>query len=281
MISAMFACCCIAKIFFYIILICYHIGDVFFDWYNFALLRLDHKFSGVPLSASEESVIEILFVVSCFTGTLFSVALMYTYGCYIWHHCYCMNNASYFAVNYSNDDVSFLRDRKCDKKCNRKYVNRELWISLLELIFKDDIQSGILFWAFNCPQRSFTSYPPEWTSIGFLVCSIVGHSKLCLCFITKLVGYGAGEDPCPEEFCCAKAFLCIIGSVGSAIFVSAIFVVLIQTHSLPEKMVMALGRNDSIFEHVSTSSIHELCLFLNSTDVLLNKTKSVLQFGFN
>ena len=217
----MFACCCIAKIFFYVLLICYHIGDVFFDWYNFALLHLDHKFSGVPISASEESVIEILFVVSCFTGTLFSVALMYTYGCYICHHWYCMNNASYNAVNYSDDDVSLLRDRKCDKKCNRKYVNRELWISFLELFLKDDIQSGILFWAFNSSQRPFTGSPHEWISIGFLVCSIVGHLKLGLCFITKLCGCGAGEELCHEEFCacCAKAFLCIIGSVGSAIFV--------------------------------------------------------------
>ena len=206
---------------------------------------------------------------------------MSTYVCYIGHHWYCMNNASYSAVNYSDDDVSFLRGRKCDKKCNRKYVNRELCISLLELIFKDDIQSGILLWAFNCPQRSFTNYPQEWTSIGFLVCSIVGHLKLCFCFITKLVGCGASEDPCPKKFCCAKAFLCIIGSVGSAIFVLAIFMVLKQTHSLgslPERMAMALGRNDSIFEFVSRNNIHELCLFLNSTDVLLNKTKSVSQW---
>ena len=217
----MFACCCIVKIFFYVILICYHIGDFFFDWYNFAVLHLDHKFSGVPISAIEEIiVIEGLFVVSCVTGTLFSVALMYTYGCYIGHHWYCMNNASYSAVNYSNDDVSFLRDRKCDKECNRNYVNLELWISFLELLLKDDIQSGILFWAFNSSQRSFTGSPHVWISIGFLVCSIVGHLKLCLCFITKLCGCGAGED-CPEEFCacCGKAFLCIIGFVGSAIFV--------------------------------------------------------------
>ena len=268
----MFACCCIAKIFFYVILIFYHIGDVFFDWYNFAVLHRDHKFSGVSLSASKESVIEILFVVSCSTGTLLSFALMLTYIYYIGHHWYCMNNASYSPVSYSNSGVSFLRDRKCDKKCNRNYVNLELGISLLELILKDGIQSGILFWTFNCPQRSFTSYPHEWMSIGFLVCSIVGHLKLCLCFITKLVGCGAGEYPCPEEFCCVKAFLCIIGSLGSAIFLLAIYVVLIQPDSLPEKMAMAPGRNDSIFELVSTRSIHELCLFLNSTDALLNKT---------
>ena len=279
----MFACCCIVKIFIYVFLIFYHIVDVFFDWYNFAVLHLDHKFSGVSLSASKESEIEILFAVSCSTGTLLSFALMHTYICYIGYHWYCMNNASYSAVSYSNGGVSFLRDRKCDKKCNRKYVNRELGISLLELIFKDDIQSGILIWALNCTQRSFTSYPLEWMSIGFLVCSIMGHLKLCLCFITKLVGCGAGED-CPEKFCacCAKAFLCIIGSVGSAIFVvltgtSIYKEIVVQTdHSLPEKMAMALGRNDSIFELASTSGIHELCLFLNSTDVLLNKAKSVL-----
>ena len=130
-----------------------------------------------------------------------------------------MNNARYSAVNYSNGDVWFPAHRKCDKECDSEYVNCELWISFLELFFKDDIQSGILFWAFNSSQGSFTSNPHEWVSIGFLVCSIVGHLKLCLCFITKLCGCGAGEECCPEECCCAKAFLCVIGCVGSAIFV--------------------------------------------------------------
>ena len=130
-----------------------------------------------------------------------------------------MNNARYSAINYSNGDVSLLFHRKCDKECDSEYVNCELWVSFLELFLKDDIQSGILFWAYNDSQGSFTSYPHEWVSIGFLVCSIVGHLKLCLCFITKLCGCGAGEECCPEECCCAKAFLCVIGSVGSAIFV--------------------------------------------------------------
>ena len=172
--STMFAFCCTvsSKILFYLILICYHMVDIVFDWKTFAALLRDNKFSGVSISKSEESMIQILFGLSCVTGTIFSVAMIVAYKNYIKHHWHCMNNASFDLVShYSNGNVWFSPDIRGDKKCDRKLVSFELWISVLELFLKDIIQSGILFWA---TQSSGTSNPDSM-SIVFSVCSIVAH----------------------------------------------------------------------------------------------------------
>ena len=213
----MFACCCIVKIVSYLILIFYYIVDLILDWYTFAvLLPRDHKFSGVSISASQEEMIKIPFGLSCLIGTMCSFAMIVVYRYYIYYHWYCMNNASYDRVTYSDDNVWLFPDHRCNKKCNRKFVNLELRISVLELLLKDDFQSGILFWAYYGSQSSATSNP-GWMWIGFSVCSIVAHLKLCLCFITKFCGWGAGEEEWCGEGAVMKTFLCIIGFGGSAI----------------------------------------------------------------
>lgn len=210
--SNMSAFCSQVKIAFYIILIFYHIVDLILDWRTFALLLQGHKFSGVSISKCAECTIKFLIGLSCTTGTFFSIALVVAYLYYIKHHLHCLKNASYSPVNQSDDDDSHPPDQKCDKK----FVNLELWISLLELFLKDDIQSGILFWVYSGSQSSATSNPGRmW--IAFSVCSIAAHLKLLLCFITKLCGCGAGEELCPENLCKVKR-LCAIGSLFSAIF---------------------------------------------------------------
>ena len=212
----MSAFCCTVKILFYLILICYHMVDFGFDWNTFAVLLRDNKFSGVSISKSEESMIQILFGLSCVTGTIFSVAMIVAYKNYIKHHWHCMNNASFdLASHYSNGNVWFSPDIRGDKKCHRKLVNFELWISVPELFLKDIIQSAILFWAHKGSQSSATSNP-DWESIVFSMCSIVAHLKLCLCFLTKLCGCGTGEERC-DEHTVMKAISCIIGFGGSAI----------------------------------------------------------------
>jgi len=209
----MYALCCKVKIFFYLVLICYHVGDLVFDLYTFVVLLRDHKFSGVSISESQEHTIQILFGLSCITGTICSFVMIATYAYYVDYHCYCMNNASYDLVNYSNGAAWFSLDHRCDKKCNRTFVKLELWISVLELLLKDGFQSGILFWVYNGSQSSAASNP-GWMSIAFSVCSIIAHLKLCLCFLTKLCGCGAGED-CEDAL--KKAISCIFGFGGSAI----------------------------------------------------------------
>ena len=214
----MYALCCKVKIFFYFVLICYHIADFAFDLHTFFVLLREHKFSGVSISESEEHTIQILFGLSCITGAIFSFVMIGTYAYYFYYHCYCMNNAGYDLVHYSSGDAWFSPDHRCDKKCNRTFVNLELRTSVLELLFKDDIQSGILFWVYNGSQSSAASNP-GWMSIAFSVCSIIAHLKLCLCFLTKLCGCGAGEERCGEdcEDAVKKAISCIFGFGGSAI----------------------------------------------------------------
>ena len=185
----MSAFCCIL---FYLILICYHVIDFFFDWYTFAVLLQHNKFSGVSMSKSEVSMIQIPFGLSCVTGTIFSVVMIVAYIYYIKHHCHCMKNAS----------------------LDRQLVNFELWVSVLELFLKDIIQSVILFWAY-VSKSSATSNPASM-SIVFSVCSIAAHLKLCLCFLTKLCGWGTGEERCGEHTV-MKALSCIYGFEGSAI----------------------------------------------------------------
>ena len=208
----MSAFCSKVKILFYFILICYHIADLVLDWYTFAVLLQDHKFSGVSISKCEECIIKFLIGLSCATGTLFSIGLFVAYIYYINHHRRCLNNGGYIPVNQSDDDVSLPPDQKCDKKYNRAVVKLELWISVLELLLKDDIQSLTLFWVYIGSQSSATGNPG---SIAFSVFSIVAHLKLFLCFITNLCKYGACEL-FPENFCSANV-VCAIGSFVSFI----------------------------------------------------------------
>ena len=59
-------CCAVSSnILLYLVLICYHVVDLVFDWYTFAVLLRDNKFSGVSISKSEVSMIRILFGLSC------------------------------------------------------------------------------------------------------------------------------------------------------------------------------------------------------------------------
>ena len=96
------------------------------------------------------------------TGTIFSFAMIVAYKYYIKYHWYCMKSARYDRVTYSDDNVWFSPDHTCDKKCNRKYVNLELWISALELFLKDIINpsflecaSKLIFRSQSTPQKFF------------------------------------------------------------------------------------------------------------------------------
>ena len=100
-------------------------------------------------------------------------------------------------------------------KCNRRFAVRELWISVLELLLKDDIQSGILFWVCTS-QSSFKIHSRYF--IAFSVCSVVAHLKLLICFVTKLCGLGAAEEGFCDDSSCAKRFACVIGFIGSLPF---------------------------------------------------------------
>ena len=132
---------CKLKICYYLALIAYHGYDVCLDWWNFCKLLAHNTVSGILISTNS-SPVKILFGFSCGTGTLFSIIMILTYRYYIKFHWYCIYHASYQSVKYSDDEVSISSDRGCDKKCNRTFVTLELWVSVLELVLKDDFQSG-------------------------------------------------------------------------------------------------------------------------------------------
>ena len=234
--------CCWAKIFWYIVLIVYHCSDVFFDWHNFFKLFDDKTFSGVSISINQ-----LAFGFSCLTGTVLSIIMVVAYVYYIYFHLVCICHANYRTVSYSDGEYSIFDDRGCDKRCNRHVVTLELWVSVLELLLKDGIQSIILFSLYNSQSVVYDTRP-SWYFIAFLVCSICAHFKLCICFMLKLCGCGSGEESCCNDDCsCVKAIACVIGFIGSALFlaftvwslVEAVSVRLrfVQTPSLPSTSV--------------------------------------------
>ncbi|XP_020624815.1 uncharacterized protein LOC110062286 [Orbicella faveolata] len=226
----MYMICCKLKIIYYIGLIAYHVCDVCFDWSNYHILFEDNTVSGILTNSATNSstnsrltACKISFI-SCVTGTLFSITMIVAYGYYIKFHWYCIHHASYRSAKYSDGEFSIFSDRGCDKKCNRKFVALELWVSALELFLKDDIQSGILFWIYN---SQFIKTKPYWQFIVLQACSITAHLKLGICFMAKLFGWGAGEETCCDVSC-AKILASVIGLMGSVVFLGLTVVSLVE-----------------------------------------------------
>ena len=184
--SAMETLCCLGKIFYYVGLILYMICDSSFDWLNFFRLYADKV---------EIKLDTVLFFLSCVVGLIINMCLLMVYGHYIKYHWDC------FRKGYC---VCPYKDHLC--------LNRlELWLSVVELVFKDDFQSVIVYLIYA---SHLTGSRPGWYFIVFSVCSIFAHLKRCVCFITKLCGCGKGED----EGSCIKCIACSIGLLASAVF---------------------------------------------------------------
>ena len=214
--STMYMLLCKLKILYYLVLIAYHGCDVYFDWLNFHELFVENKvsISGSSITTNS-SLVKFFFVSSCATGSLFSIIMIVTYRYYIKFHWYCIKDASYRAVRYSDGELSILSDRGCDKKCDRTFVTLELWVSVVELFLKDDIQSAILFWIYT---SQLIKTKPYWRFFAFQACSVIAHVKLGICFMAKLCGCGAGEEDCCDSGSCAKIFASVIGFIGSVVF---------------------------------------------------------------
>jgi len=213
------------KIIYYLGLIAYHGGDVCFDWLNFYKLVKDNTYSGIFISTNSSlfHTGKIFFGISCATGSLFSIFMIVAYGYYIKFHWYCIHHANYRSTSYSDGEYSIFSDRECDKKCNRKFVTLELWVSALELLLKDDFQSYILFWIYK---SHLIKTKPDWQFIVFQACSVIAHLKLGICFMAKLCGCGAGEEGCDGS--CYEILAAVIGVIGSAVFFGLTVVSLVE-----------------------------------------------------
>ena len=198
-ILAMYMFCCFLKIGYYASLLFYYGYDADMDWYSYHLLY-DNK---------QMCAVEFLFCFTCAFGSVMIIPLVAVYVYYIWYHLYCILFADYESVPYKEDACTIRgRERQCDKKCNRHFVWLELLFSMLELLFKDGIQSGIVFSLYNSLDSSLAR--PSW---HFIACSIGAHVKLIACFFTKLFGFGEGEEGWFNAYDCGggKTIACIIG----------------------------------------------------------------------
>ena len=183
------ALCCMGKIFYYVGLILYMVCDSLFDWWNFLRLYTDK---------GEFKVETFLLFFSSFVGLIINIRLLRVYGHYIKFHWDC------FIDGYS----------ECPKKDHFRLNRLEWLLSLLELVFKDDIQSVVVFMIYA---SHLTGSRLGWYFIVFTACSIFAHFKRCVCFITKLCGCGKGEED-PYEDSCIKCIACLIGSLASVVF---------------------------------------------------------------
>lgn len=185
--------CCLGKILYYFGLILYIVCDSLFDWLNCFLLFAEEE---------DFKVENLLFFFSSFVGLIINIYMLKVYGHYIKFHWDC------FFDGYS--ECSY-KDHLC--------LNRlELLLSVVELAFKDDIQSVIVFLIYA---SNPTGSRPGWYFIVFSACSIFSHFKRCVCFITKLCGCGKGEEDAYEENSCIKVIKCIgcsIGLLASVVF---------------------------------------------------------------
>lgn len=192
----MYMFCCFAKILYYMVLIVYHLYDIYFDCNTLSLIYNDGTFAG---ATTKSIVVKGFFMLSFLCGFVCSIAIIWVYLYYIKFHLSCICDG------YDSPG------RSCDKKCNRRFVSAELVISLLELFLKDDIQSCILF---SIVMSETIVTPPIWQPVTSAICSVFGHLKLLICFFTKLCGCGEGEG----DASCGKKFACFIGILGSALF---------------------------------------------------------------
>ena len=192
----MYMFCCFTKIIYYMVLIVYHLYDIYFDCNTLSLIYNDGTFAG---ATTKSIVVKCFFMLSFLFGFFCSIAIILVYLYYIKFHLSCIC------------DGCDSPGRSCDKKCNRRFVSAELVISLLELFLKDDIQSCILF---SIVMSETIVTPPIWQPVTSAICSVFGHLKLLICFVTKLCGCGEGEG----DASCGKMVACFIGILGSALF---------------------------------------------------------------
>ena len=147
--------------------------------------------------------------------TVFGLTMIVVYGYYFKFHCNCIDNGC------------TVSKHRCDEDVNKNVVSRELRISLTELVFKEAIKSGFLFWLYK--SGSISSRPTLCsTTFWIAVCSVMAHVKLTICFVTKLCKCGEGETKPHGR---PKKLACVIGILGSVVCLCFILTYLNRTFS--------------------------------------------------
>ena len=207
----MYRLICKMKICLYIGLIVYQVVDPCLTWYNFYVLFRDKTFSGVSIDTKHINLVEVVFCFSCVTGTFLGVCMVVAYVYYIHYHRHCLNRNSFPSASFKDGVFKMIRNSAFDnEKFDLRYVELELWGTVLEVVFRDGIHSAILFW-----MRKSLVNKPDWHFLAFAVFRILAHVKQIICFFTKFVGWGAGEKRCCSHSCQRRIAIIIGLIVGS------------------------------------------------------------------
>ena len=213
---------CYLKIVYYSVLIIYYGVDVAFKWVQFKRNVLDNsRFAGIPTNG--DTATTIVLGLSIGVGNICSIAMVVVYCYYITFHLECIRTSRYVLLK----DVRFQRqgerlldcsdgDERRMPMCNRHYVRCELIISNIELYLKEGVQTVLPLIIYM--HDTSVTIQREWFDIAFGVGIVVINMKLLACFMTKLCGWGSGENSVDCEKTTCKCILCMFGCAGSLAF---------------------------------------------------------------
>ena len=210
------------KVVYYLGVIANHIADNVFDWKGYMKSGDRKEFSAIP---KDSPTSDDFYLVSCISGTLFSLLILGAY-CYF---------------------IEFHVTERNRQDCKRGYLEYELFVSVCQLLFKDAIQSVLMF--LNYLSDDAGNDCASLLTKQYAICSVVSHSKLLICFATKLFKYGSGENYDSDTKCC----FCFLGCLGALTLVvfTSLYLAIIESAStcLPAPTVWPYSQNLSLYTH--------------------------------
>ena len=173
--------------------ITYYVADIYYDWSGYYAFKHNKAFAVVPRNSS---VASMFYLISCILGTVFGVAMMIVCGGCV--------------AFYAGSTRVSLSSAEGLGSC---FLTAEFAITVCELLFKDDIQSILLFYIYHSdPDVKCVSSLTK----AFTLCSVLAHTKQLVCFVSTLFqdkAYGS-------KIRCMLGFLGCVGSIVFLVFTS-------------------------------------------------------------
>ena len=138
----------------------------------------------------------MFYLISCILGTVFGVAMMIVCGGCV--------------AFYAGSTRVSLSSAEGLGSC---FLTAEFAITVCELLFKEDIQSILLFFIYHSD--------PDVKCVGsltkaFALCSVLAHTKQLVCFVSTFFQ----EKACGSKIRCMLGFLGCVGSIVFLVFTS-------------------------------------------------------------
>ena len=174
---------------YYIGVIAIHIGDNIVDWFGYTELGNTKEFSAIP---KDSPTSDDFYLASCISGILFSLLMVVAYGYFIKFH----------VISMCGEGTEQNRE-----DCKRWFLQYELTVRVCQLLFKDAIQSVLMFLVYLSGEADIDCASLLTKLYAFS--SLFSHFKLLICFATKLFKCGSGENygsVTKYIFCCLGCF---------------------------------------------------------------------------